>query len=37
MISLGGLTMITPQRGQTITLTYIGLPGTPLRARVTFN
>lgn len=37
MISLGGLAMITPQRGQTIKLTYIGLPGTPLRAQVTFN
>jgi 2-keto-4-pentenoate hydratase len=36
LISLGGVHMIQPQPGQTITVTYEGLPGDPLKASVSF-
>jgi 2-keto-4-pentenoate hydratase len=37
LISLGGVFTLTPKAGQTISVTYSGLPGGPIRAVVTFK
>jgi 2-keto-4-pentenoate hydratase len=37
LISLGGLKVITPQPGQTISVHYDGLSGGPIKAMVTFR
>jgi 2-keto-4-pentenoate hydratase len=37
LISLGGLNMLTPRSGQTITVVYEGLPDGPISASVQFQ